>query len=392
MFGIAVFSILLLLERVFDMANLILSKGVHITTILKLFFFIYPSILPFAIPMSILFGILFSFGRLSEDNEITAMKANSMSYQTMCLPIIIFAGLMSVGLIFFNTSISPAMQSRVTGVFQEILTQSPFVSFSEKSTLKLGEYTFYVNRINKKNNVLEGISIYKFDETPDDEEEMKATNEADSQHVNADLENFDNTNAQSHKKPPARNKQKTDQENTTWRISASSATLRVYTTGIQMKLYAGFWQKASAKDINNMVHMTFRTYTFFLPLVEQIKSANISLNETSSADLWRQMDEMKSEGEPYGKIAVEFWMRLLFATAPVVFVLLGLPLGIMSGKWGKTAGFALTIGIVALYYTLLVISMSSAEKNYGYAGFIMWLPNVFMLVCGTVLFKRMLKQ
>ncbi|MDR2709557.1 MAG: LptF/LptG family permease, partial [Elusimicrobiota bacterium] len=84
LFGIAIFSLLLLLERIFDMASLILSKGVAIGTILKLFIFIYPAILPFAIPMSILFGILFAFGHLSESNEITAMKANCMSYKTIC--------------------------------------------------------------------------------------------------------------------------------------------------------------------------------------------------------------------------------------------------------------------------------------------------------------------
>jgi lipopolysaccharide export LptBFGC system permease protein LptF len=326
--------------------------------------------------MSILFGILFAFGHLSESNEITAMKANCMSYKTICMPIIILAVMASLFLIAFNCFISPMMQTKAKSILQEILMQSPFVSFSEKSVLKLDDYTFYVNRINKKTNVLEGVSIYKFDETPEEDTAAQAQTQVD----------------ESSAVIKETNKKKVDERNTTWRISASSATLKVYMTGIQMTLYGGFWQKANSKDLNNIIHLTFRKYTFFLPLAKELGVTNIALAEMSSPQILYEIERLKSEDEPYGKAAVEFWTRLLFATAPIAFVFMALPLGIMSGKGGKALGFAFTLAVVAAYYALLVISMNSAEKNYQYAGFIMWLPNVFMLGGGLFLFKRMTKK
>ncbi|MDR2860565.1 MAG: LptF/LptG family permease [Elusimicrobiota bacterium] len=362
LFGIAVFSVLLLLERVFDMVDLIFSKGVSIFMMLKLLIVIYPNILPFAIPMSILFGILLSYGRLSEDNEITAMKANCMDYKTMCLPIIIVVSIVSFLLIFFNSFTAPYMQGKVKTIFQDMLTQRPLVSFTEKSVIRLNNYTFYVNKVNRKTNVLEGISIYKFN---DDEDSKK--------------ENGDT-------------KQIMSSGNITWRISASSASVKIYKTGIQMKLYAGFWQKSNSKNLNNMIHLTFNTFTFFIPLTGKIKEAATSLTEMNSIQLLNKMNELKKIKEPYGKYAVEFWTRLLFATAPLVFALIALPIGIMSGKGGKTIGFGISLAVIAIYYVLLVISMNSSEKNYQYAGFIMWLPNVFIALCGILFMRKMVKK
>ena len=82
LFGLTVFSMLLLLDQVFQLVDLFLSKGVALWLVIKLFIFILPNILTLAVPMAVLFGVLIAYGRFSEDNEITAMKATGSDYNT----------------------------------------------------------------------------------------------------------------------------------------------------------------------------------------------------------------------------------------------------------------------------------------------------------------------
>lgn len=141
-----------------------------------------------------------------------------------------------------------------------------------------------------------------------------------------------------------------------------------------------------------MIHMTFNSYKFFMPLTDQIEQAMTTPQEINSLKLLEKIKELKKEKEPYSPYVMEFWIRLLFATAPIAFVLTAMPIGIMAGKGGKAIGFGLSIGLIVVYYMLLVIAMNSAEKNYNYAGIILWFPNAFMTLCGIFLFKNMIKK
>ncbi|MFA6613495.1 MAG: LptF/LptG family permease, partial [Endomicrobiia bacterium] len=80
-FGLTVFSAILLLDQIFQLIDLFLSKGVGFFLIFQLFILIIPNILSLTIPMAILFGVLLSYGRLCEDNEITVMKATGINYK-----------------------------------------------------------------------------------------------------------------------------------------------------------------------------------------------------------------------------------------------------------------------------------------------------------------------
>ena len=85
-------------------------------------------------------------------------------------------------------------------------------------------------------------------------------------------------------------------------------------------------------------------------------------------------------------------MRWILAIAPIAFVLIALPIGIMSGKGGKAIGFGMSLGVIFLYYMLLVVAMNLAENGHVEAKFIMWLPNLVITACGLFLFTKMVKK
>ncbi|MDR2437461.1 MAG: LptF/LptG family permease [Endomicrobium sp.] len=356
-FGVVVFSFFLILNFLFDMMDLLIEKGIAVLIVIKMFIFYLPNVLTLSIPMAILFGALLSYGRLSADNEVIAIKAAGLGYKTLTAPIIIFVCSISFFLIFFNHFWAPQLNTSLKSYLEEVIIKSPLAKFDEKSLKKLGDYNIYSNKVNNVKNILFGVSIYKF---------RKGYIEEDGK------ENLLPQN-----------------DNGEWRISASSATVKAYATGAMLTLYKGYWQKASPID---MTHATFRKYSLFIPLKENIQEFSFGPSEISTLkllELIKQYKEQKIDFMPY---LLDYWLRWIYAIAPIAFIFIGLPIGILTGKGGKAVGFGLSLGIVIIYYTLLVIAQTFGEKNFVPIGMIIWLPNFIIGTIGLYLFIKMVKK
>src|ERR1017187_8815109 len=77
--GLVIFTFVLLLDRLFELVDLLLNKGVGFYLTFKLLFLLLPSSLSLTLPMSTLLAVLLTFGRLSENNEITAVRASGLA-------------------------------------------------------------------------------------------------------------------------------------------------------------------------------------------------------------------------------------------------------------------------------------------------------------------------
>ena len=73
--SMAFFTMLLLFERVLSFVGLVAKGYATVIDLLVLLFFSVPPTLALTMPMSTVMGALVSVGRLSNDSEITAMKA-----------------------------------------------------------------------------------------------------------------------------------------------------------------------------------------------------------------------------------------------------------------------------------------------------------------------------
>jgi LPS export ABC transporter permease LptF len=364
-FGILVFSLLLILNIAFELVELALSKGVAIFLVLKLFVFYLPNILTLSIPVSVLFGVLLSYGKLSSDNEITAMKSCGLNYKTLTSPVIYFVCILSIFLVFFNHFIAPTISNHSKHLYEEIITKSPLARFDAKSITNIGNYSLYANKVNNKTNSLFGLNIYKF-------------------------ENNDEDTSKKNKKDilPQNDKE-------SWRISAASASVKAYDNGIQLTLHNGYLQKANPANMSEITHMTFKKYIFFISLGENIKKATITLASIQSPQLLKIIDECKQQAMPlssYVNYQRDFWLRWVFAIAPIAFVIIALPIGLISNKRGKVMGFGVSLGITMLYYMLFLISTSLGEKEYAPLSIIMWLPNFVTTLIGSYLFFKMVKK
>jgi lipopolysaccharide export system permease protein len=81
----------------------------------------------------------------------------------------------------------------------------------------------------------------------------------------------------------------------------------------------------------------------------------------------------------------ELHSRFTFTCASFVFALLAVPLGIQNRRSGKSGGFAISIVIILVYYILMSVMRTFAERGGAPPGFALWVPNLIFLSVGVIL-------
>ena len=68
---------------------------------------LFPGVLPYALPLGLLTGVLIAFGRMSSQQELTAMKASGRSLGRIALPALILAGSLAALSAWLNLEVAP---------------------------------------------------------------------------------------------------------------------------------------------------------------------------------------------------------------------------------------------------------------------------------------------
>ena len=91
LFGLSVFTFILLIARLLKLIELVVTRGVPVLNILQLLSYIMPAFLEVTVPMAMLLAILIAFGRLSADSEMVALRSSGLSLYQLIAPVAIFA-------------------------------------------------------------------------------------------------------------------------------------------------------------------------------------------------------------------------------------------------------------------------------------------------------------
>ncbi|MBK6679423.1 MAG: LptF/LptG family permease [Ignavibacteriales bacterium] len=108
-FLFSVFSLfsIFILQFLMRFSEQLIGKGIATTLIIQLIVYNLAWMMVLVVPMAVLVATLMAFGGLSQNNEITAIRAAGLSiYKLTILPLILAAGLVYF-LIYFNNEILP---------------------------------------------------------------------------------------------------------------------------------------------------------------------------------------------------------------------------------------------------------------------------------------------
>ena len=83
----------------------LLGKGLQVTVIIELLFYVSASLIPLALPLAILLSSIMTFGNLSENNELTALKSSGQSLYKIIRPLLVVVVIIALGTFYFAKSI-----------------------------------------------------------------------------------------------------------------------------------------------------------------------------------------------------------------------------------------------------------------------------------------------
>lgn len=85
----------------------LMGKGLEVSVILELLFYVSASLIPLALPLAILLSSIMTLGNLAENNELTALKSSGLSLYRILRPLTYVVILIAIGTFYFANYVIP---------------------------------------------------------------------------------------------------------------------------------------------------------------------------------------------------------------------------------------------------------------------------------------------
>lgn len=125
----------------------LMGKGIEISVLIKLIFYVSASLLPLALPLAMLLSSIMTVGNLAENNELTALKSSGLSLMRILRPLIVVCLMISVFTFYFANFIIPVANYKWRALIYDIqetkiamlLTPGTYSQQIDKFTIKVKE-------------------------------------------------------------------------------------------------------------------------------------------------------------------------------------------------------------------------------------------------------------
>jgi lipopolysaccharide export system permease protein len=115
-----------------------------------------------AVPMAVLVASLMAYGKITELNELTAIRAAGINPIHVINPVLVASILLSIFLMWFSNDILPDANQRARSLFIDIRLKKPGFDLKENEFYDgIDNYTFLVKEITNESDSLRDVTIYQ---------------------------------------------------------------------------------------------------------------------------------------------------------------------------------------------------------------------------------------
>ncbi len=325
------------------------GSNASLRTIITLFAWAIPPLLPLTIPFGVLVGILIGLGRLSSDGEIIAMRAAGVSSRKVIAPVLLFA-IIGVAIAALASITLTPISARETA---RIITQMNANRLSADIPPRVFDEDF-PNRILYVGEVVPGkITVWKpvfiVDVTPPENRTSGLKDKAAGPLVTVAREAIATSDARSNRIQLSMKDSATHEMSKDGRANDSSAEHSL-----------------------------------------QALDANPPNQETLRASAMNVRDLLRYRGPDWLENKIELHRRFALPLACLVLAMLGIPIGITTRKGGKSAAYVNAIFLAFFCYYLSFITLVGFAKQRAIPVEVaLWIPNEFLGLLGIVFLSRM---
>ncbi|HEX2958548.1 MAG TPA: LptF/LptG family permease [Chitinispirillaceae bacterium] len=426
--SLGIISFLFVMQSAVFLLDKIISKGIEPSIVLEVFIVQLGWIVVLAVPMAVLMGSLWTFGRMSGDNEITSIKASGQSLLTLLFPVLSAATVLTVLLFFFNDLILPDANHHTANLLSDISRKRPAALIEPKILIRdFTGYTIYTDDVNPRTGMLSKIRIFTdaINQDPTltiaDSGTVRMT--PDQAYMELTLYNGE-THSYSRKKiddyfvgkfqkqvvciknvdsnfKRTNSSYRSDREKSTALMIQDVTQLKESNADI-MKEYHALLDTLSNR-IRNLDSLS-KTYKDSAVTSDSLPfsswAAKVNLSRTipvmkardQEGLIERVIRKLQTNNMMINQFMVEVHKKYAIPAACIIFVLIGAPLGIMAKRGGFTVGASYSILFFVVNWAFLIGGETFADKMIISPAVAMWSGNVLVGIIGIVLTILMLRE
>ncbi len=341
--------------------RIVTKKGVGINVMLELFAQIALAYLPMVVPLALLFAMIYTLNKLSEDSEIVAIRAMGISKEKLFAPFIILGLLCSISIFSVSRNIIP----HSTKLFQNTLvkmTSSGFLADikKEKFYTEIPGVILFAEDVYDDGKKMERVFI-KIKSGNGKEKIIFAKRGALIK--TEDLEN-----------PSLDIRLDLFEGNITSLENGSEKVEKIIFEKYEFPIVSD----SSARTLNKD---SMRTNSEILTRIAKFKSQLKDLDPNS-----REYEDIRY---PLRNAQLEYWSRYNIPLQCIAFVLIGFVFGVKKGR-GKSGNTTLIAFLaVILYYTSFFGGISLVKKSGLEPYVAIFMPTIVTFIFGSYFYKKL---
>ena len=425
--SVAVITTVLFLQFLIRAVDRFLGKGLDVFTIFEYLYLNLAWIIALSVPMSLLISSVMTFGRMAQQNEITALKSAGVNLYNIIKPAILFGSLVGIGLCLFNNFILPEMNYNARLLARDIYKKKPELSIEPGYFVDMiPQYTMIVKemdgkdfkdvKIFSKNQKSEQTTIYANQGSLSSDGNMITIDLMDGEIHEIDLSDYDYYRKIKFKTHQIMISMDELMLNRTTESNRTDREMRIPQMIDEIKrnkiLISQIYERIeNVKKEIGITNLNANTLESIQEEIEKLKQKHIEISSSENElnddsiisnledkqyilSLTNNARQFKNEFtliENYektnNKFKVEIHKKFTLALACVLFTMVGAPLGILVRNGGMTIASGLSIAFFLVYYILLIWGEQLADRNLLNPGLGSWLPNIILFISGMVILK-----
>ncbi|MGA9587083.1 MAG: LPS export ABC transporter permease LptF, partial [Terracidiphilus sp.] len=343
--GCAVFTFILFMRDLNQILEAVVRNSSTFVSVAEVFVYSLPNTFKVTIPMAVLVGVLLGLSRLAADSEIIAMRATGLGigYFVRVSSVVAIGGTL-LGLVN-SIYVAPRANQAILDMQRELETSQASYEIQPRVF-----YEDFRNAVLYVQNVREGTGASNWDQV-----------------FMADV---------------------TDPANPVITTAASATVVNDSTQELLMRLRNGSRHETVAGQPQQYNISTFEKTDLPLSLSPQSET-HLGRMDTAIYALPMAALEERTHGPDGRRFLLELHTRFSYPVACLVLMLVGVPLGVVSRRGGKSSGLVFTVLLVLLYYVLSYtgIALSRQGKLPPFLG--VWMANLLFAAAGGFLLWQM---
>ena len=327
---------------------------------LELVGLLIPGVLPYALPLGLLTGVLIAFGRMSSQQELTAMKASGRSLGRIARPALLLAGGLALLSAWLNLEIAPSANTEYRRLLLGSAKDNP-ASVIVPGKLNRQFPGMVIRAAERDGEVLRDFWLWSVDERGRLTQTVHAREARLTPSLNSKGEGIlrvELTDARLEKRQPG------DET-----FASPSSFIQARTTSLEFAASGVF------KDGENFQRkLRWLTTSELLDTID--KGWQVAPNATRKE---------KEQGQMLAMTQLMSHLASAFSVFSLAF--LAVPLAVRVGRSETFVNATIALGIALSYY--LLTSMAAYVKDPDLRpDLLIWLPNVVVVVLAWTLLRR----